>query len=159
MIDQYFTRELVDSAAARIKVACQQLALAQEMPTLLGSPAGSPLTIPVHPLPDHQVFLLVLDCLQPSGQVSNLPLNGQHIPFVRHIDDPMHIERECLVGDVTELVTEAVGVPSGMLRSEGVGASIPAFVLKEADLLGVFQVDVYVEVATAAYLVGECHLV
>lgn len=120
---------------------------------------ASPLTIPVHPLSNDQVLLLILNRLQPCCQIPDLPLNGQHIPFIRHIDDTMHIKRERLVRDMTELIAEAVGIPAGMLCSKGVGASIPTLVLKEADLLRVFQVDVYVEVTTAAYLVGEGHLV
>lgn len=50
------------------------------------------LTIAVQTFSYDEVGLFVLDALDGSGQVAHFSLDGGHVPFVGHVDDPMHVE-------------------------------------------------------------------
>ena len=116
------------------------------------------LTVSMGLLAHDEVLLLVLDLLEPSRQVPDFPLDRQHLPVIRHINDAMHVEADRLVADRAELVREAVFIPPIVLGGEGVGARVFAVELEEPLLAWISKVRVDVEVPSASHLVGKRHL-
>lgn len=151
MMDHHLTLVFVDSAAVEWESSADTLS------TSFQREKETP-TVPVHPLPDDEVLLLILDGLQRRGQVPDLALDGQHLAVVCDVDDAVDVEADRLVRHGAEFVAEAVRIAARVLGSEAVGARVLSDELKELGLVGVRQVGIDVEVATTSDLVGQRHL-
>lgn len=108
---------------------------------------------------DDQILLFVFHRLQPRCEVSDLPLDRQHIAFIRDIDNAMNVERHRLIRYAAKLVREAVGVPPIILRGERVRSRIFTILLEQRSVFRVIQSYVDVQVSSTTNLVGEGHLI